>query len=43
MEKTLSAVNAWNKKQTAFGGVILKNLTTSQIKTLLTKKSIDKY
>ena len=40
---TLSAVNAWNKTQTAFGDVILKNLTTTQIKTLLTKKCIDKY
>ena len=41
---TLSAVNAWNKIQTsAFGDVILKNLTTTQLKTLLTKKSIDKY
>ena len=40
---TISAVNAWNKIQTAFGDVILKNLTTSQIKTLLTKKCIDKY
>ena len=29
---TLSAVNAWNKIQTAFGDVILKNLTTTQIK-----------
>ena len=40
---TLSAVNAWNKIQTAFGDVILKNLTTTQLKNLLTKKSIDKY
>ena len=40
---TLSAVNAWNKIQTAFGYVILKNLTTTQPKNLLTKKSIDKY
>ena len=40
---TLSAVNAWNKTQTAFGDVILKNLTTTQLKNLLTKKSIDKY
>ena len=40
---TISAVNAWNKIQTAFGAVILKNWTTSQIKTLLTKKYIDKY
>ena len=29
--------------QTAFGDVILKNLTNIQIKTLLTKKCIDKY
>ena len=45
MEKiiTISAVNAWNKIQTAFGNVILKNLTTTQIKTLLTKKCIEKY
>ena len=40
---TLSAVNAWNKIQTAFGDVILKNLTITQHKNLLTKKSIDKY
>ena len=40
---TISAVNAWNKIQIAFGDVILKNLTTSQIRTLLTKKCIDKY
>ena len=40
---TLSAVNAWNKIQKAFGDVILKNLTTTQLKNLLTKKSIDKY
>ena len=42
-KKILSAVNAWNKIQTVFGDVILKNLTTAQLKTLLTKKSIDKY
>ena len=29
---TITAVNAWNKIQTAFGDVILQNLTTSQIK-----------
>ena len=40
---TISAVNAWNKIQTAFGNVILKNLTTTQIKSLLTKKCIEKY
>ena len=40
---TLSAVNAWNKIQTAFRDVILKYLTTTQLKTLLTKKSIGKY
>ena len=40
---TISAVNAWSKIQTAFGNVILKNLTTTQIKTLLTKKCIEKY
>ena len=39
----LSAFNAWNKIQTTFGDVILKNLTTTQLKNLLTKKSIDKY
>ena len=43
----ISAVNAWNKIQKAFGDIILKNLTTTQIKTLLTKKcieiNIDKY
>ena len=46
MEKnsvTISAVNAWSKIQTAFGNVILKNLTTTQIKTLLPKKCIEKY
>ena len=37
---TISAVNARNKIQTAFGGVILKNFTNTQIKTLLTKKCI---
>ena len=40
---TVSVVNAWNKIQTVFGNVILKNLTTSQIKTPLTKKCIEKY
>ena len=40
---TISALNAWNKIQTAFGGVILKNLTTTQIKTLLTKNCVGKY
>ena len=40
---TLSAVNAWNKIQTVLGDVILKNLTTTPRKNLLTKKSIDKY
>ena len=40
----ISAVNAWNQIQTASGNVILKNLTTTQIKTLLlTKKCIEKY
>ena len=37
---TLSAVNAWNKIQTAFGDVILKNLTTTQLKNLLTKNRL---
>ena len=40
---TIRAVNAWNKILTTFGDVILKNLTTTQIKTLLTKKCIGKY
>ena len=40
---TISAVNAWNKIQTAFGNVILKILTPTQIKTLLNKKCIEKY
>ena len=35
---TVSAVNAWNNIPTVFGNVTLKNKTTSQIKTLLTKK-----
>ena len=40
----ISAVNAWNEIQTASGNVILKNLTTTQIKTLLlTKKCIEIY
>ena len=39
---TISAVNVWNKLQTAFGDVILKNLTTIHIKILLNKKCIDK-
>ena len=39
----ISAVNAWNKIKTVFGNVILKNLTTTQIKNLLTKKSIERY
>ena len=45
MEKILStsAVNAWNKIQIAFGNAILKNLTTTRLKTLLTKKCIEKY
>ena len=37
---TVSGVNARNKIQTVFGEVILKNLTTTQIKTLITKKCI---
>ena len=41
--KTTSAFNAWNKIQTAFGNIMLKNLTTTQTKTLLTKKCIEKY
>ena len=39
----ISAVNAWNKIQTAFGDVILNNLSTIKVKTLLTTKRIDKY
>ena len=41
-KNSISAVNAWNKIQTAFGDVILKKLTTTQIKILLTKY-IGKY
>ena len=33
-------VNALNKIQTVFGEVILRNLTTTKIKTLITKKCI---
>ena len=40
---TVSAVDAWNKIQTVFGNVILKNITTIQMKTLLTEKCIEKY
>ena len=40
---TISAVNASNKIQTAFGNVSLKNLTPTQIKILLTKKCIERY
>ena len=40
---TVSAANAWNKIQTAFGNVIVKSLTTTQIEILLTKKCIEKY
>ena len=40
---TISTDNAWHKIQSAFGDVILKNITTTQIKTLITKKCIDKY
>ena len=40
---TISAVNAWNKIQPTFGNVILKNLTTTQINTILTKRCIEKY
>ena len=40
---TLSAVNARNKMQIVFRNVILRTLTTTQIKTLLTKKCIEKY
>ena len=39
---TISAVNASNNIQTSFVDVILKNLTTIQIKILQTKKCIDK-
>ena len=41
MEKC--AVNACCKIQTAFGNVIWKNLTATQIKTLLTKKCNEEY
>ena len=37
------AVNACYKIQTAFGNIILKNLTASQIKILLTKKCNEEY
>ena len=43
---TISAVNAWSKIQTAFGNVILKNLTTTQLKPYYLKsalKNIDNY
>ena len=40
---TISAVNVWNKIQAPFGDVILKALTTIKVKTLQTKKCIDKY
>ena len=40
---TVSAVNAWNNIPTVFGNVTLKNKTTAQIKTLLTKRWIEKY
>ena len=40
---TMSPVNAWNKIQTVFENVILKNLTTTQIKIFLSKKYIEKY
>ena len=46
MEKNSTIINAvypWNKIQTAFEDVILKNLTTIHIEILLTKKYIDKY
>ena len=33
----ISAVNAWNETQTTFEYVILKNLTSTEVKTLLTK------
>ena len=39
----INGVNSWNKIQIAFGDLILKNLTTTQMKILLTKKCIDKY
>ena len=38
----ISAVNAWNETQTTFEYVILKNLTSTEVKTLLTK-CINKY
>ena len=40
---TISAVNVWNKIQAPFGDAILKALTTIKVKTLLTKKCIDRY
>ena len=39
----MSPVNAWNKIQTVFENAILKNLTTTQNKTFLSKKQIEKY
>ena len=43
MEKNFITISAWNKIQTAYENVILKNLITTQIKTLLTKKCIEDY
>ena len=49
MEKnyiTISAVNTLNKIKTAFKDVILRNLTTIKVKTLLQKNALrnsDKY
>ena len=40
IKDSIGAANAWNKIQTAFGDVIMKNLTAIQIKTLVTKNAL---
>ena len=40
---TVSAIGTWNKAQTSLGDTILKDLTPSEIKTIIMKRMIDSY
>ena len=40
---TVNAIDAWNKAQTSLGDTILKDLTPSKIKTIITKRMINSY
>ena len=40
---TVSAIDTWNKAQTSLGDTIPKDLTPSEIKTIIMKRMIDSY